>query len=104
MGILRSDGIQAKVIRAGNDNLFRSAIFAETVATLIGQDIEIYNTTGAIGAARACILINSDFRAFGKQIMANDYVKTYTPYPEGKAYEIAYKRWLNKLELELKEN
>ena len=104
MGILRSDGIKASVIRAGNDNLFRSAIFAETVATLIGQDIEIYNTTGAIGAARACMLIDSDFKAFGKQIMANDYVKTYTPTPEKEAYEIAYKKWHKQLELKLKEN
>ncbi len=104
MGILRSDGIGAKVIRAGNDNLFRSAIFAETVATLIGQDIEIYNTTGAIGAARACILIDSDFEAFGKQIMDNDYVKTYSPSPDRDAYEIAYKKWQKQLELKLKEN
>ena len=34
MEILKSDGIQAKVIRAGNDNLFRSEIFANTVATI----------------------------------------------------------------------
>ena len=41
------------VIRAGNDNLFRSEIFASTVATLIGHEIARYNTTGAFGAARA---------------------------------------------------
>ena len=40
MEILKSDGIDASVIRAGNDNLFRSEIFANTVATLIEQEIE----------------------------------------------------------------
>ena len=53
MDILKSDGIKINVMRAGNDNLFRSEIFANTAATLIDQEIEIYNTTGAIGAARA---------------------------------------------------
>src|SRR5690606_39367718 len=67
MEILRSDGIKASVIRAGNDNLYRSDIFSNTVATLIGQEIEIYNTTGAIGAARACVLVNGDYEAYGKQ-------------------------------------
>ena len=56
MEIMKSDGIKPSVMRAGNDNLFRSEIFANTVATLIEQDIEIYNTTGAIGAARAANL------------------------------------------------
>ncbi len=56
MEILKADGIKAKVIRAGNDNLFRSPIFSNTIASLIDQEIEIYNTTGAIGAASACQL------------------------------------------------
>lgn len=104
MDILRSDGITAQVIRAGNDNLFRSGIFADTIASLIGQDIEIYNTTGAIGAARACMLHNGDFKAFGKQIMDNDYVKSYKPAPDKEAYETAYERWKKQLELILKYN
>ena len=53
MEIMQEDALTIKVIRAGNDNLFRSSLFATTVASLIGQPIEIYNTTGAIGAARA---------------------------------------------------
>jgi xylulokinase len=97
--ILKSDGINPKVMRAGNDNLFRSEIFANTVATLIGQDIEIYNTTGAIGAARAANLHNGDFEEFGKTIMDNDYVMTYTPSSEKTQYFEAYKKWKEELEL-----
>ena len=66
MEILKSDGVKPSVIRAGNDNLFRSEIFANTVATLIAQEIEIYNTTGAIGAARAADLHKGDFEVFWK--------------------------------------
>jgi xylulokinase len=102
MEIMTSDGIVPKVIRAGNDNLFRSDIFSQTVATLIGQEIEIYNTTGAIGAARACQLHKGDFEAFGKQIMNNDYVMGFKPSDEKEAFQNAYKNWKNKLEQLLK--
>ena len=104
MEILRSDGIRASVIRAGNDNLYRSDIFSNTVATLIGQEIEIYNTTGAIGAARACVLVNGDYGAYGKQIMDNYYVMSYTPSTDTEAYRNAYNRWKRELELRLGNN
>ncbi|MCG2463004.1 carbohydrate kinase, partial [Flavobacteriaceae bacterium F89] len=93
MEILRSDGIRASVIRAGNDNLYRSDIFSNTVATLIGHEIEIYNTTGAIGAARACVLVNGDYGTYGRQIMDNDYVMSYKPSTDTGAYRPAYDKW-----------
>ena len=58
--ILKNDNSPISVLRAGNDNLFRSKIFANTVATLIGHEIEIYNTTGAFGAARASEILSED--------------------------------------------
>tara|TARA_R110002167_G_scaffold24608_2_gene86264 strand:- start:620 stop:2104 length:1485 start_codon:yes stop_codon:yes gene_type:complete len=99
MEIMKSDAIDARVIRAGNDNLFRSDIFSHTVATLIGQEIEIYNTTGAIGAARACELYKGDFDTFGKHIMDNDFVMGFAPSKERAAYETAYQRWKNELQV-----
>lgn len=99
MDILKSDGIDIKVMRAGNDNLFRSEIFANTVATLIGQEIEIYNTTGAIGAARAAGLHKGDFENFGKSIMDNDHVMTFMPFKDKAPYLKAYQNWKDELEL-----
>ncbi|AUC21176.1 carbohydrate kinase [Polaribacter sejongensis] len=101
MEIMKSDGIKPSVIRAGNDNLFRSEIFANTVATLIEQEIEIYNTTGAIGAARAANLHKGDFEAFGKVIMDNDHVMTFMPFKDKKPYLEAYANWKKELELVL---
>tara|TARA_R110002050_G_scaffold286121_2_gene436376 strand:- start:177186 stop:178670 length:1485 start_codon:yes stop_codon:yes gene_type:complete len=101
MEILKSDGIEVNVIRAGNDNLFRSDIFANTVATLIGYEIEIYNTTGAIGAARAAGLHNSDFETYGKLIMDNDHVMTFMPFKDKTPYLKAYQNWKKELELVL---
>jgi xylulokinase len=102
MEILKADGIKAKVIRAGNDNLFRSPIFSNSIATLIEQEIEIYNTTGAIGAARACQLRTGNYTAFGKQIMDNDYIMSYYPASQKAEYIKAYTRWKNQLEITLK--
>lgn len=98
MEILRNDNARFDVIRAGNDNLFRSEIFAETVATLIDHDIEIYDTTGAIGAARAAGLVDGDYDRFREILTCNDHVKTYVPLKNKEAYIAAYLRWKNSLE------
>jgi xylulokinase len=98
MEIMKSDGINPSVIRAGNDNLFRSAIFSETIASLINQEIEIYNTTGAIGAARACLLHHGGTEVYGRQLMDNDYVMSYKPTAERSAYTAAYQNWKKELE------
>lgn len=99
--IMKSDGIKSKVIRAGNDNLFQSAIFSETIATLIDKEIEIYNTTGAIGAARACVLKDGEFNKF-TSFTTNDYIKTFKPVTNKKPYNDAFDIWKKELELILK--
>ncbi|MBK6996095.1 MAG: carbohydrate kinase [Lewinellaceae bacterium] len=53
MEALRDMGIPIRTMRVGNDNLFQSAIFSETIATLMGVEIEVLNTNGAVGAAKA---------------------------------------------------
>jgi len=98
MEILKNDDAEIKVIRTGNDNLFRSEIFSTTVATLIGHDIEIYNTTGAIGAARAVGLIDGDYKKFGESIINNDFVMSYKPLQNKEPYEKAYQNWKTELE------
>ena len=98
MEILKNDNAEINVIRAGNDNLFRSEIFAKTLSTLIGYEIEIYNTTGAVGAARAAGLTDKDFSRFGKNISKNDHVMTFKPIENKVPYQRAYQNW--KIELE----
>lgn len=98
MECLKDDNAKINVIRAGNDNLFRSEIFSNTVATLIGHEIEIYNTTGAVGAARAVGLIDGDFEKFGSSITANDHVMTFSPLEDREVYDKAYQKWKQELE------
>lgn len=96
--ILKNDGTQIHVLRAGNDNLFRSEVFATTVATLIAQDIEIYDTTGAVGASRASTVKDGDFSKFADHISNNDYIKTYQPVADKQPYRRAYVLWKEQLE------
>ena len=96
MEIMKKDGVKTKVIRAGNDNLFQSKIFTQTISNLIEQPIEIYNTTGAIGAARAAI-INSNESS--KNYL--DKIEIIEPKTNIDAYNLAYQNWkkilINKL-------
>ncbi len=98
MEILKNDNALINVVRAGNDNLFRSKIFANTVATLIGHEIEIYNTTGAFGAARASGILKNDLSSFRDKITKNDHVMTFLPVKNSSEYEDAYLRWKKDLQ------
>ena len=84
------------------DNLFKSKVFGETISTLINNEIEIYETTGAIGASRAVNLRNKDFVKFGKNIIDSDLLKTFTPQLNSTEYKKAFNLWVKKLELTLK--
>ena len=97
MKFIKNDSTPLHVIRAGNDNLFRSKVFSNTIASLIGQEIEIYNTTGAIGAARAASVRHDNLNAFGERISNNDYVSSYTPQKNTNASVEAYKKWEKEL-------
>lgn len=53
MHVMQELGVDLSTIRVGNDNLFQSRIFSQTVSALTGATIEVHNTTGAVGAALA---------------------------------------------------
>lgn len=52
MDIMNEMGIDISVIRAGNANLFLSPIFRDALAGVTGAVIELYDTNGAVGAAK----------------------------------------------------
>ncbi len=52
MDILRDTGIDLGVVRAGQANLFLSPLFRQTLANVADTQIELFDTDGAVGAAR----------------------------------------------------
>src|SRR5262249_14781019 len=51
--IMQQMGVQLTTIRAGYANMFLSDVFATTFANATNCTVELYNTDGALGAARA---------------------------------------------------
>ena len=96
--ILKNDGVKLSGMRAGNDNLFRSEIFSKTIATLIETEINIIDTTGAIGAARAAGVAAGDFATLEEAFSDNEQVLTYHPLNDRQIYVDAYNLWKNDLE------
>ena len=98
MEIMKEDAMDIKVVRAGNDNLFRSSIFSSTVSSLIGQPIEIYNTTGAVGAARAAGIENNSTEDYSESIASIDFTAKVEPDVKNKAYFDSYQKWKDELD------
>lgn len=51
MEIMQEMGMPLQVIRAGKANMFLSPVFRQTLASISGTIIELYNTDGSAGAA-----------------------------------------------------
>ena len=51
LDIMRSNGMNPTVIRAGKNNLFLSELFAETFVNITGVPVELYKNDGSTGAA-----------------------------------------------------
>lgn len=91
--ILKEMGLDINVLRVGNDNLFQSKIFAQTIATLADCTIEIIATTGAVGAAKAAgvgVGLYPNIETAMKNVAVLDIVK---PSSEKENYQKAYQKW-----------
>jgi xylulokinase len=83
--------IEITVIRAGYANMFLSDLFAQTLADLTGVTIELYDTDGAVGAARGALIgasVLSEEKAFSQLTV----IKSYSGLDES-PYKALYEEW-----------
>jgi xylulokinase len=100
--IMQSLKITPKVLKAGAANMFLSPVFCKTLASVAGSTIELYNTDGAQGAARAAAVgagIVPDLRDAFRGLAT---LKRIEPEPKRDDYLEAYNRWLAQLEHSLR--
>ena len=97
--ILKEMGLTIGVMRVGNDNLFQSTIFSETIATLADCKIEVIETTGAVGAAKASGVAVGIYKTIREAVDQVKIVRTYDPIPNATAYKKAYEKWEKQLSL-----
>ena len=100
MEILKELGLDASIIRAGNDNLFQSEIFSATVATLADSRIEVVETTGAIGAAKAAGVAAGFFSTVSEALQNIEINRVYYPVNDRRRnqYIEAWQMWKTDLE------
>jgi xylulokinase len=94
LDVMRSMGVEIKVIRAGYANMFQSKIFAETFATVCNTRLELYNTDGAQGAARGAGIGSGIYSTIDEAFYGLTKVQQFEPDVRNSAiYEEVYARW-----------
>ena len=100
LDIMRGNGMNPSVIRAGNNNLFLSELFTKTFVNVTGVPVELYKNDGSVGAALGAGIgagvFSSPEEAF-KNIKADHLVE---PSNTGEI-EPAYQEWKHLLEKQL---
>jgi len=99
MSIMKRMGIELKTVRAGHANMFLSDVFAESFANTTGCTLELYNTNGAIGAARAAGVGVGYYKTFPESFVGMKKVMQWEPRTNlSNAYGEAYNNWLIELQ------
>ena len=100
MEIMESMGMNIKVIRAGNANMFLSPVFRETLASIAGATIELYDTDGAAGAAKAAGIGVGIYASHNEAFASLKKIMTIEPDAKNQSqYETAYQEWKTNLNL-----
>ncbi len=94
-------GLPLDTIRTGNDNLFRSAIFSQTLSNLAGCTLQVLDATGAAGAARAAGVTAGCYVSLDEAVSQLDVVAEYAPERQVEALLEARHRWQRLLEATL---
>lgn len=94
MEIMKDLGMDIHLIRAGYANMYLSPIFSQTLASISGSLIELFNTDGSVGAAKGAG-IGAGIYASNDEAFAS-LKKLLVVEPESQKvsqYEEAYQRW-----------
>lgn len=98
MEIMVQMGLQLKTVRAGYANMFLSDVFAQAFATTTGAKVELYNTDGAIGAARAAGLGAGIYKNTSECFGGMKVLKTVDPEEKNsERYQEVYEQWKSQL-------
>lgn len=93
--IMKDMGLKPNIIRAGNANLFLSPLFRQTLSTMTGATIELYDTDGALGAARGAALGAGCYRSREETFATLEKLAEIHPDPADKeALDECWSRWL----------
>ena len=79
---MKATGLTPAKIRAGDANLFKSAVFRDTLAATLGVSIELVSTDGAAGAARGAGLGAGIYKKTSEAFNGLEVIETIQPKAE----------------------
>ncbi|HEY4327244.1 MAG TPA: FGGY family carbohydrate kinase [Mucilaginibacter sp.] len=101
LDIMRENGMNPTVIRAGKNNMFLSELFTETFVNITGVPVELYKNDGSAGAALGAG-IGANIFSSPKQAFEHMHPVQLVE-PSTKHLEPAYQEWKTLLEKQLAE-
>ncbi|MES1220218.1 MAG: FGGY family carbohydrate kinase [Bacteroidota bacterium] len=94
LDIMRENGMNPKLIRAGKANMFLSPLFAEVFTNITGCVVELYNTDGSLGAARGAGLGIGYYKDARQAFAKMEKLAVLNPEKEKQElYEGFYQSW-----------
>lgn len=92
--IMVAMGLNISTVRAGKANMFQSRIFSEAFANTTGATIELFNTDGAQGAARAAGVGAKIFKTTKESFRGLKILEKIEPSAQLQSqYKEAYQNW-----------
>jgi len=92
LDIMRENGMEPKVIRAGRANLFLSDVFTQTFVDVTGIPVELYENDGSVGAALGAGIGAGIFKTADEAFTQHEVIKTLIPQ-NSREYEPIYQDW-----------
>ena len=100
--IMHGAGVEVKTVRAGAANMFLSPLFGKAFATVTNSVVQLYNTDGSQGAARAAGIGAGIYKSFENAFTGLEPVETIEPDENlSSDYKQAYQKWQAVLQSEL---
>ncbi|WP_339649133.1 FGGY family carbohydrate kinase [uncultured Salegentibacter sp.] len=98
--VMQSIGVEGKVVRAGKDNLFLSPVFREIFVNTTQTTLELYNTSGAEGAARGAAVGYGFYKEFDDAFTSLKCLERMEPDPKlSKQYQEIYQEWKQNIKI-----
>lgn len=93
MEIMEGIGMEIKKIHAGKANMFLSPVFRETLASVSGATIDLFDTDGAVGAAKGAGIGAGIYKDNNEAFASLVKLEEIHPAADRTPYLEAYARW-----------